>query len=103
MSQSAPDPEALRGDQPGEAETLLAAKLVQSFVTCVIEAYVNSNSMEWAARMLEYTYPERIVPGRTTMLQAFKEVPELQARDALIGQLVVSRRRSAYNTASGKY
>ncbi|KAF4974402.1 hypothetical protein FDECE_18669, partial [Fusarium decemcellulare] len=44
--------------------------------------------MEWSARLLEYCTPEKIVPGRPTMLQAFKQVEELQARDALAGQLV---------------
>lgn len=90
MTKSAPDPEALGGDKPDEAEEKLSEKLVQSFVTCVIEAFVNCEGLEWAGRLMEYTWPERLNPRKPTMLQAFKEVPELQARDALIGQLVVS-------------
>ncbi|KAM5345426.1 hypothetical protein ACJ41O_011288 [Fusarium nematophilum] len=87
LSKSAPDPEADVGQtSPGEPE--LVKRLLQSFITSILEAYVNSNSMEWAARLLEYCTPERIVPGRPTMLQAFKQVEELQARDALVGQLV---------------
>lgn len=88
-SKQAPDPEAERSDILNKDEPQLITSLLQSFITCVIEAYVNSNSIEWASRMLEYTYPERIVPGRKTMIQTFKEVVELQAKDALVGQLVV--------------
>ncbi|KND92136.1 hypothetical protein TOPH_03173 [Tolypocladium ophioglossoides CBS 100239] len=89
-ARSAPDPEADKSDQPNDDEPEVMRLLLQSFITCVIEAYVNSNSLEWASRLLEYTYPERIVPGRKTMMQAFKEVEELQARDALVGQLVAA-------------
>ncbi|KAL6821027.1 YAP-binding/ALF4/Glomulin [Trichoderma sp. SZMC 28015] len=87
-AKQAPDPEAERSDILNKDEPQLMTSLLQSFITCVIEAYVNSNSIEWASRMLEYTYPERIVPGRKTMIQTFKEVVELQAKDALVGQLV---------------
>jgi hypothetical protein len=89
-AKQAPDPEAERSDTLNEDEPQLIANLLQSFITCIIEAYVNSNGVEWASRMLEYTYPERIVPRRKTMIQTFKEVVEFQARDALVGQLVVS-------------
>ncbi|KAG5665150.1 hypothetical protein KAF25_009275 [Fusarium avenaceum] len=87
MSKSAPDPEGDAG-QTGEGESELVSRILQSFVTSILEAYVNSNSLEWAARHLEYCDPERIVPGKPTMLQMFKQVEELQARDALVGQLV---------------
>ncbi|KAH6605150.1 yap-binding [Trichoderma cornu-damae] len=87
-TKQAPDPEADRTDTLNKDEPQLITSLLQSFITCIIEAYVNSNSIEWASRMLEYTYPERVVPGRKTMIQAFKEVVELQAKDALVGQLV---------------
>ncbi|KAH7313415.1 YAP-binding/ALF4/Glomulin [Stachybotrys elegans] len=89
-SKSAPDPEADKAEHVNEDEPELITKLLQSFITCIIEAYANSNSMEWASRLLEYTMPERIVPGRPTMMQAFKEVDELRARDALVGQLVAA-------------
>lgn len=86
---SAPDPEADHSDSPNANELQLMGRLLQSFITCVIEAYVNSNGLEWASRLLEFTYPEKIVPGRMTMIQAFKEQDELRAMDALVGQLVV--------------
>ncbi|KPM37722.1 hypothetical protein AK830_g8846 [Neonectria ditissima] len=87
-SKSAPDPEAETTDQTSPGEPELVARLLQSFITSILEAYVNSNNMEWASRLLEYCAPERIVPGRPTMLQAFNQVAELQAMDALVGQLV---------------
>ncbi|RCI08346.1 hypothetical protein L249_8813 [Ophiocordyceps polyrhachis-furcata BCC 54312] len=87
---SAPDPEADNSDRPGGQEPELVKLLLQSFVTCVIEAYVNSNKVEWASRLLEFTYPERIVSGRKTLMQAFNEDHQLQAGDALVGQLVTA-------------
>ncbi|KAK7415886.1 YAP1-binding protein 1 [Neonectria punicea] len=87
-SKSAPDPEAETTDQASPGEHELVARLLQSFITSILEAYVNSNNMEWASRLLEYCTPEKIVPGRPTMLQAFNQVAELQAMDALVGQLV---------------
>lgn len=95
-AKQAPDPEAERSDILNKDEPQLITSLLQSFITCVIEAYVNSNGIEWASRMLEYTYPERIIPGRKTMIQTFKEVIELQAKDALVGQLVVSTTLQSY-------
>ncbi|RDA91058.1 hypothetical protein CP533_3062 [Ophiocordyceps camponoti-saundersi (nom. inval.)] len=88
---SAPDPEADNSDQPDGQEPELVKLLLQSFITCVIEAYVNSNKVEWASRLLEFTYPERaMVPGRKTLMQAFNEDHQLQAGDALVGQLVTA-------------
>ena len=84
----APDPEA---EHKTDADDHVNVRhLLQCFTTCVIEAYVNSNSLEWGARLLEYTHPDRIVPGRKTMMQAYNEEDELQAKDALMGQLAVS-------------
>lgn len=90
-SRSAPDPEANEDDKEGSdaGEPALVQRLLQVFVTCVLEAFVNSNALEWPARLLEFTYPEKIVLGRMTQMQAFKDVDDLQARDSLIGQLVV--------------
>jgi hypothetical protein len=88
-AKNAPDPEAGEKDKPDPVEVVLTDRLLKTFITCVIEAYVNSNSMEWASRLLEFYNPNRIVFGKQSMLQAFKEDPELLARDALVGQLVV--------------
>lgn len=92
-AKSAPDPEAEKSEEAEKAdanEPVLIERLLQSFITCLIEAYVNSNNLEWASRLLEFTLPERLVPGRKTMVQIFKDTAELQAKDELVGQLVVS-------------
>ncbi|SPO02820.1 uncharacterized protein DNG_05495 [Cephalotrichum gorgonifer] len=81
---SAPDPEAEKADP---VEDGLVTKLLQAFITCVIAAYVDANDLAWAARLVEYYNPERIVPGRKTVMESFREEQELLARDALIGQL----------------
>lgn len=99
-SQAAPDPEADQSDVPNPLEPEIISRLLQSFMTCIMEAYVNSNSMEWASRLLEFTYPERIPPRRQTMLQAFNEIDELKAKDALVGQLAVGLPRPRYEHAS---
>ncbi|PHH73587.1 hypothetical protein CDD80_3718 [Ophiocordyceps camponoti-rufipedis] len=87
---SAPDPEADNSDSPDDREPELQRLLLQSFITCVMEDYVNSNHIEWASRLLEFTYPERIVSGQKTMMQAVNEDHRLQAGEALVGQLVTA-------------
>ena len=89
-SKAAPDPEAGKEDRPDAGEPERMDTLLQAFMATVIESFVDANAMGWAARLLEYTFPDRIVPGQMTMMKAFKEVPELQSRDALMGQLAVS-------------
>lgn len=102
-SRNAPDPEAEdvvppgagrggegggNGEDPDEGE--LQQRLLLSFATCVLEVYVNGCEMAWAGRLLEFFEPERIVPGRRTLMAAFREDQELLARDAIVGKLVVS-------------
>lgn len=87
---SAPDPEAQEED-PKEAA--IQTKLLQSFVTHVLEEYVNANSLEWAARLQEHFNPAKVVnykpSGRIGLGEAFQEQPKLQVRDTMAGQLVV--------------
>jgi hypothetical protein len=83
---SAPDPEAQEED-PNEAA--IQQKLLQSFVTHVLEDYVNSNSLEWATRLQESFEPGKVVTGRS-LGEAFKEDAALVTRDTIAGQLVVS-------------
>lgn len=84
---SVPDPEA--EEQVAPSEGAIQQKLLQSFVTCVLEAYVNANDVTWAARLIEFYYPKRVVPGRPTELLDFREDPDKIARDATVSQLVV--------------
>lgn len=87
-SKNAPDPEADEKEDPHEEG--IQRRLLLSFVTCILESYVNANGLQWSRRLLEYYNPDKIVPGRKTALQAFREDQELLNRDAMIGQLVVS-------------
>ncbi|KAL2270349.1 hypothetical protein VTJ83DRAFT_2533 [Remersonia thermophila] len=97
---NAPDPEADVPDRPagpdGEGpdglsedplENAVQQRLLLSFVTCILEVYVNANELAWAPRLLEFYHPGRVVPGRRTLLAAFREEQELQARDSIVGRL----------------
>lgn len=88
---NAPDPEAEDKDDADEdaAELAMQNKLLLSFATCVLETYANTHEMGWAARLVEFYAPEKLVPGRKTMMAAFREEQELLERDAIVGQLVV--------------
>ncbi|AEO68899.1 f9297eb1-b4d8-46b4-b7d8-8a52702fc408 [Thermothielavioides terrestris] len=85
-SKNAPDPEADEREDPTEGE--LQQRLLLSFSTCILEAYVNGNSMAWAARLLEFYNPAKVVPGRRTLMAAFRKDQELLERDAIVGKLV---------------
>ncbi|KUJ10210.1 DUF1760-domain-containing protein [Mollisia scopiformis] len=87
--QTALDPEAQDEDP---AESAIQAKLLQSFVTHVLEEYVNANTLEWAARLQEAFEPRKVVAGRTSLGEAFREEVELQTRDTIVGQLVAIAR-----------
>jgi len=84
---SAPDPEAQEED-PHEAA--IQTKLLQSFVTHVLEEYINCNSLEWAARLQESFDSSKVVTGRQSLGESYRVDPALQTRDTIVGQLVVS-------------
>ncbi|KAL1836592.1 hypothetical protein VTJ49DRAFT_4896 [Mycothermus thermophilus] len=96
---NAPDPEADIPDGPGPEgkrpdglsedplENALQQRLLLSFATCILDVYVNANELAWAPRLLEFYNPGRVVPGTRTLLAAFREEHELQARDAIVGRL----------------
>jgi hypothetical protein len=83
----APDPEAT-AEEP--QEKAIQKKLLQSFVTHILEEYVNANRLEWSARLQEHYEPEKVVLRRRSFGEAFKQDPALQERDTTVGQLVVS-------------
>jgi hypothetical protein len=85
---TAPDPEA-QDTEPNEAA--IQNKLLQSFVTHILEEYVNYNSLEWAARLQESFDPKRVVTGRPSVGEDFREEPVLVTRDIIAGQLIVSK------------
>ena len=88
-SKNAPDPEGDNEGKDDPAETEIQQKLLLSFTTCILEAYVNANDMGWAGRLLELYQPHKVVPGKKTLTEAFREDQELLERDAVVGKLVV--------------
>ncbi len=84
---SAPDPEATAEDPQ---EGAIQEKLLQSFVTHILEVYIKKNLLEWAARLQEHFEPHKVVTGRTSYGEAFQKEPMLVDRDTIIGQLIVS-------------
>jgi hypothetical protein len=55
-----------------------------------LEDYVNSNPLEWAARLQESFEPNKVVPGRKSLGEAYKEEPLLVTSQEIAGELVVS-------------
>jgi hypothetical protein len=90
--ETAPDPEAQSTIDP--KESAIQKKLLQSFVTHVLEEFVNANSLEWSARLQELYNPEKIVAnkdiGKLSIGDSFKQKPELESRDNVAGQIIVS-------------
>ena len=84
---SAPDPEAHEDAEPQEAA--IQTKLLQSFVTYVLQDYINAKPLEWAARLQESFQPTKVVTGKKSLGESFRDDPALQERDTIVGQLVV--------------
>lgn len=97
-SRNAPDPEAEMELDPEEEE--IQRRLLLSFTSCVLESYVNANDMQWSRRLLEFYNPEKIVPGRKTATQAFREDQELANRDTMVGKLVALTRDLGLSSCS---
>lgn len=85
---SAPDPEAETDVDAGStAEADIQRRLLQSFVTHVLETYVTGlgsdrdiPGLAWSARLHEKSYPERIVKGKTSMTESFAADESLRSR-----------------------
>ncbi|KAH0535974.1 hypothetical protein FGG08_007131 [Glutinoglossum americanum] len=95
-SQNEKDPEA-EADSPTSEESKIQTRLLQSFVTHILEDYMISIShgeagdipgLAWSSRTEEKWYPDKTVPGRATFSQRFTDNPLLQARDSIVGQVV---------------
>ncbi|KUI64511.1 YAP1-binding protein 2 [Cytospora mali] len=98
-SKNAPDPEAEQETDVSEEEEV-QRRLLLSFTSCVLESYVNANDMAWSRRLLEFYNPDKIVPGRKTATQAFREDQQLLNRDAMVGKLVALTRDLGLDTCS---
>ncbi|TGJ83561.1 hypothetical protein E0Z10_g5213 [Xylaria hypoxylon] len=100
FSKNAPDPEA---EQEDPKELSLNRRLLQSFTTCILRRYVNVHEMQWSRRLLEVYYPEKIIPGKVTATQAFREDEVLQKLDAVIGQLAALLRDLGIDDCSAAF
>lgn len=92
---SAPDPEAQSDEHPAE-EKKLQRRLLQSFLTHVLENHLSCMSsaedvpgLAWTSRLQEKVHPEKAIPGRKGYAERFAESEELHARDDRIGQMIV--------------
>lgn len=92
--QKAEDPEA-QGEPPSKEEMALQRRLLQSFLTHILEDFMLNLSsvrdipgMAWASRLQEKLNPERIVPGKPTYAQQFAKEEDLRARSETVGQIV---------------
>ena len=93
---SAPDPEG-QDDPLGVDEEALQSRLLQSFLSYVTEAYMNSTALDedvpglaWSSRYQEKLHPEKIIPGRRTYGSLFAEGEHLHERDTITGHILVS-------------
>ena len=94
--QSAPDPEASL-EPSGTQDLAVYARLLQSFLTHVVDIYVASLPSDydacgfaWTSRLQEKSHPERVVPGRKTFTSMFSEIDSFRERDVKMRQMIVS-------------
>ena len=92
---TAPDPEG-QPDKPAPGEEESKRRILQSFMTHVVDIYVSSlhsveddSAFAWASRYYEKSRPARVVPIRQTFRQRFRDQEELERRDATMSQLLV--------------
>ncbi|OAL44577.1 DUF1760-domain-containing protein [Pyrenochaeta sp. DS3sAY3a] len=94
--QSEKDPEA-QSEAPSEEETKLVNRLLQSFITHVLEDYVLSLTSDddvpglgWASRLMEKYEPRRIPnkPNYQKYGDRFAQDEDLMSRVAILGQVV---------------
>ncbi|EKG20389.1 hypothetical protein MPH_02315 [Macrophomina phaseolina MS6] len=89
----ASDPEASK-ETPTPAEDDMLNKLLQSFLTHILEDYMNSFSsfedapgLSWASRVHEKLHPERSIPNKKTFAERYNNEEALVARTGIVGQL----------------
>ncbi|ORY09963.1 YAP-binding/ALF4/Glomulin [Clohesyomyces aquaticus] len=91
---SEPDPEA-QTEPPTADEETLVTRLLQSFITHVLEDYMLTLSSEhdvpglaWSSRLMEKFEPKRIVPNKPTYSNRFSQEEGLHSRSDILGQTV---------------
>lgn len=89
-----PDPEA-QSETPTADEQTLTNRLLQSFLTHIIEDYILTLSSEddvpgfaWSSRLMEKYEPSRIIPGKKTFASRFSDEDIFKSRAAIVGQMV---------------
>ncbi|OCK78895.1 DUF1760-domain-containing protein [Lepidopterella palustris CBS 459.81] len=89
-----PDPEA-QNEPPSDEESTLTNRLLQSFITHILEDYNLSLSssqdvpgLAWSSRLMENLQPAKVVPGKPTFADKFANEEYLQGRSSTVGQLV---------------
>lgn len=96
IGQSEPDPEA-QSEAPSREETSLVNRLLQSFLTHILEDYVLSLTsdddvpgLSWASRLMEKYEPQRIPnkPNYQKYGDRFANDEDLTSRVAILGQVV---------------
>ncbi|RYP62303.1 hypothetical protein DL771_009788 [Monosporascus sp. 5C6A] len=79
-SKNAPDPEA---QQEEPMEDVKQREVLQSFVSWILQEYVDTHDMRWSARLVENYNLKRTVPGKKTIIDSYREEEELQTRDSV--------------------
>ncbi|WPH02216.1 Hypothetical protein R9X50_00507100 [Acrodontium crateriforme] len=92
----ATDPEEKTGVQPDAEDAAIQLKLLQSFVTHVVEEYLlnladtdDVPGMAWSTRLMEKLHSDRTVPGAKSMTSRFSDEQKLHRRIDTVGQLVI--------------
>lgn len=105
-NQSEADPEA-QIEAPNDEETTLVNRLLQSFITHILEDYVLSLSsdedvpgMSWSSRLMEKYEPRRIPnkPNYRKYADRFADDEDLTGRTAILGQIVALTQDLGLNT-----
>ena len=93
----APDPEADEDARLATNELTSQNRLLLAFLTGIMGHYMSSLTSDrdvpglaWCSRLQEKLHPQKIIPGRKTSSMLFAEDENLQERDAVVGQIVVS-------------
>ena len=90
-----PDPEAedLSQAVPGEERTLIR-RLLQAVALEICEDFVSSLDgdpvgLSWSAILRESIFPDRIIPGKPTASQMYRENDELHQREVTMSKIMV--------------
>lgn len=93
----APDPEEDEDAILATNEVTSQNRLLLAFLMGIIGHYMSSLTSDsdipglaWCSRLQEKLHPQKIIPGRKTCSLLFAEEENLQERDAVVGQIVVS-------------